>query len=106
MDGLRHVCIASYDKIGDAFAARRDKLRPETGITELQVLFFDLRQQRFRAPRKISDGQAIFFVIVFLFHIRRSRADEYGSPECLGEMHAETESIRVRQWINKIVDEG
>src|SRR5260370_8465800 len=105
MNRLRNRRVARDYKISDAFSTGRDQLWLQAGIPKLQVALFDLRQERFCTTRKFRNEQAIFFVIIFSFNISCGRADENGSPKRLGEMNAKAEAIRVRQRINKTIDQ-
>src|SRR5260370_20732324 len=101
MNRLRNRRVARDYKISDAFSTGRDQLWPQAGIPKLQVALFDFRQERFCTTRKFRNGQAIFFVIIFSFHVSCGRADENGSPKRLGEMNAKAKSIDMRQLITK-----
>src|ERR1700674_3781 len=107
-DELNHLgygSIALDDKICNSFSTGRNQLWPQAGIAKLQVAFFDFRQECFRAAGKFRDRQAIFFVIIFSLDVSCGRADENGPPKRLGEMNAKAEAIRVRQRINKALDQ-
>ncbi len=94
---LRDLGVARDHKIGDAMACRRNQLGPQSGIAELQIFFSDFGQQRFGALGEIANRQAAALVVIFAFDVSCGRPEQKRIPQSSREMHAETQSVVMRQ---------
>ena len=71
----------------------------------MQVSLLDFRDHVFDVGSKFRNGHAAALVVFLAIDIFGGRAEEKCVPQSLGEVQAEGEPIRVRQGINKVVDE-
>src|SRR6516165_8400585 len=86
LDDLREVAIGFDDKVGNAFTVAGNEFRAQARVSDMKVLFLDLRNHRFYVSSKLRDGYAIALVVVLAVDIFGGGAEKQRTPQCLREV--------------------